>query len=140
MEERTIYEQIGLRTNGNVYVGVVGPVRTGKSTFIKRVMEELVIPNIDNVYRKERARDELPQSGFGGNSSTARGADYRWRRVAATACRLSLPFRLFPWHDGALNAYRAFNFAAAPWKFARKLARPPDCVRNARQKIGDFRP
>ncbi len=65
MEERTIYEQIGLRTNGNVYVGVVGPVRTGKSTFIKRVMEELVIPNIDNVYRKERARDELPQSGSG---------------------------------------------------------------------------
>lgn len=65
MEERTIYEQIGLRTDGNVYVGVVGPVRTGKSTFIKRMMEELVIPNIDNVYRKERARDELPQSGSG---------------------------------------------------------------------------
>lgn len=65
MEQKSIYQQIGLRTDGNVYVGVVGPVRTGKSTFIKRVMEELVIPNIDNVYRRERARDELPQSGSG---------------------------------------------------------------------------
>ena len=65
MAERTIYEQIALRTDGNVYIGVVGPVRTGKSTFIKRFMEQLVIPNIDNVYRRERARDELPQSGSG---------------------------------------------------------------------------
>ena len=65
MEQKSIYEQIGLRTDGNVYIGVVGPVRTGKSTFIKRFMEELVIPNIDNVYRRERARDELPQSGSG---------------------------------------------------------------------------
>ena len=65
MEQKSIYEQIGQRTDGNVYIGVVGPVRTGKSTFIKRLMEELVIPNIDNVYRRERARDELPQSGSG---------------------------------------------------------------------------
>lgn len=65
MEQRTIYEQIGSRTDGNVYLGVVGPVRTGKSTFVKRMMEELVIPNIENIYRKERARDELPQSGSG---------------------------------------------------------------------------
>lgn len=65
MEQKSIYEQIGLRTDGNVYVCVVGPVRTGKSTFIKRFMEELVIPNIDNVYKRERARDELPQSGSG---------------------------------------------------------------------------
>ena len=65
MERKSIYEQIALRTDGNVYVCVVGPVRTGKSTLIKRVMEELVIPNIENVYRRERARDELPQSGSG---------------------------------------------------------------------------
>ncbi len=65
MDEKTIYEQIGQRTQGNVYVSVVGPVRTGKSTFIKRLMEELVIPNIENVYRRERAKDELPQSGSG---------------------------------------------------------------------------
>lgn len=60
-----IYADIAARTNGNIYIGVVGPVRTGKSTFIKRVMETLVIPNIQDQYRRERARDELPQSGSG---------------------------------------------------------------------------
>lgn len=60
-----IYQDIAARTGGNIYIGVVGPVRTGKSTFIKRMMEELVIPGIDDPYRKERARDELPQSGSG---------------------------------------------------------------------------
>ena len=65
MEDRKIYEDIALRTEGDIYIGVVGPVRTGKSTFIKRFMETLVIPGIDNVYRRERARDELPQSGSG---------------------------------------------------------------------------
>jgi len=60
-----IYADIAARTGGNIYLGVVGPVRTGKSTLIKRVMEELVIPNIEDPYRKERARDELPQSGSG---------------------------------------------------------------------------
>ena len=56
MEQRKIYEDIALRTEGDIYIGVVGPVRTGKSTFIKRFMETMVIPNIDNVYRRERAR------------------------------------------------------------------------------------
>ena len=60
-----IYHDIAARTGGNIYIGVVGPVRTGKSTLIKRFMETLVIPNIDEPYRKERARDELPQSGSG---------------------------------------------------------------------------
>ena len=60
-----IYADIAVRTGGNIYVGVVGPVRTGKSTLIKRIMEELVIPGIEDPYRKERARDELPQSGSG---------------------------------------------------------------------------
>ena len=60
-----IYADIAARTGGNIYIGVVGPVRTGKSTLIKRIMEELVIPNIEDPYRKERARDELPQSGSG---------------------------------------------------------------------------
>lgn len=71
MEERKIYEDIALRTEGDIYIGVVGPVRTGKSTFIKRFMETLVIPGIDNVYRRERARDELPQSGSGRTIMTA---------------------------------------------------------------------
>ena len=61
----TIYADIAARTGGNIYVGVVGPVRTGKSTLIKRIMEQLVIPKIEDPYRKERARDELPQSGSG---------------------------------------------------------------------------
>lgn len=60
-----LYSDIAVRTGGNIYIGVVGPVRTGKSTLIKRIMEVLVIPCIDDPYRKERARDELPQSGSG---------------------------------------------------------------------------
>ena len=60
-----IYADIAQRTGGNIYIGVVGPVRTGKSTLIKRIMEELVLPGIADPYRRERARDELPQSGSG---------------------------------------------------------------------------
>ena len=60
-----MYASIAARTGGNIYIGVVGPVRTGKSTLIKRIMEQVVIPNIEEPYRKERARDELPQSGSG---------------------------------------------------------------------------
>lgn len=65
MENTKLYQDIAKRTDGDIYVGVVGPVRTGKSTFIKRFMDLLVIPNIDNEYKKERARDELPQSAAG---------------------------------------------------------------------------
>lgn len=71
MEERKLYDDIAQRTGGDIYIGVVGPVRTGKSTFIKRFMETMVIPNIENVYRRERARDELPQSGSGRTIMTA---------------------------------------------------------------------
>ena len=60
-----IYQDIALRTGGDIYIGVVGPVRTGKSTLIKRIMEEMVLPGIEDPYKKERARDELPQSGSG---------------------------------------------------------------------------
>lgn len=65
MEEFDLYRDIAERTQGDIYVGVVGPVRTGKSTFIKRFMDLLVIPNIENNYKKERAKDELPQSAAG---------------------------------------------------------------------------
>ena len=71
MEQSEIYTDMALRTGGNIYIGVVGPVRTGKSTFIKRFMETLVIPKIENVYRRERAKDELPQSGSGRTIMTA---------------------------------------------------------------------
>jgi stage IV sporulation protein A len=60
-----IYEDIARRTQGDIYIGVVGPVRTGKSTFIRKFMETLVIPNMDNEYKRERALDEIPQSGSG---------------------------------------------------------------------------
>lgn len=65
MENLEIYQNIASRTEGDIYVGVVGPVRTGKSTFIKKFMELLVLPNIENSYKRERAIDELPQSASG---------------------------------------------------------------------------
>lgn len=63
--EQGIYRDIAMRTGGDIYIGVVGPVRTGKSTFIKKFMEKLVIPHIESEYRRERAKDELPQSAAG---------------------------------------------------------------------------
>lgn len=65
MAEHSIYQDIAKRTGGDIYIGVVGPVRTGKSTFIKRFMESLVLPNIDDSYSRDRARDEMPQSAAG---------------------------------------------------------------------------
>ena len=65
MEERNIYQDIAQRTQGDIYVGIVGPVRTGKSTFIKRFMDTIVLPNITSEFRRERANDELPQSSAG---------------------------------------------------------------------------
>ena len=66
-----IYQDMAARTRNSIYIGVVGPVRTGKSTFIKRFMETQVIPHISDVYRRDRAKDELPQSGSGRTIMTA---------------------------------------------------------------------
>lgn len=65
MSTYNVYKDIATRTDGNIYIGVIGPVRTGKSTFVKRFMDTLVIPNIDNAFQRERTRDELPQSAAG---------------------------------------------------------------------------
>lgn len=65
MEAFDIYKDIVERTEGDIYAGIVGPVRTGKSTFIKRFMELMVLPNMENNHKKERAKDELPLSGAG---------------------------------------------------------------------------
>jgi len=65
MESYDIYRDIAERTGGDIYIGIVGPVRTGKSTFIKRFMDLLVLPGIENPHVKDRARDELPQSAAG---------------------------------------------------------------------------
>ena len=67
----SIYAEIAARTGGNIYIGVVGPVRTGKSTLVKRIMEALVIPRLQDPFRAERARDELPQCGSGRTIMTA---------------------------------------------------------------------
>ena len=71
MTKTDLYQDISTRTGGSLFIGVLGPVRTGKSTFIKRFMETCVIPNIDSIYRRERAIDELPQSGSGRTIMTA---------------------------------------------------------------------
>lgn len=71
MEVFDIYKDIQARTNGEIYFGIVGPVRTGKSTFIKRFMDVMVIPNIKDLPSKERAKDELPQSASGKTIMTA---------------------------------------------------------------------
>ena len=65
MAHASIYQDIATRTGGDIYIGVVGPVRTGKSTFIKQLIEKMVLPNIPEEYLKERANDELPQSSSG---------------------------------------------------------------------------
>ncbi len=65
MNEHSIYKDIATRTGGDIYIGVVGPVRSGKSTFIKRFMESLVLPNMNEGYDRDRARDEMPQSAAG---------------------------------------------------------------------------
>jgi len=65
LENYDIYKNIAERTQGDIYIGVVGPVRTGKSTFIKRFMDILVLPYIENLPQKERIKDELPQSAAG---------------------------------------------------------------------------
>ncbi len=65
MADYSIYKDIAERTNGDVYIGVVGPVRTGKSTFIKKFMETLVLPNMESEHSRERAKDEMPQSAQG---------------------------------------------------------------------------
>ncbi len=65
LTQTNIYKDIAQRTNGDIYIGVVGPVRTGKSTFIKQFMDKLILPNIKGEYQKERANDELPQSAAG---------------------------------------------------------------------------
>ena len=70
MEGNNILRDIAERTGGDIYLGVVGPVRTGKSTFIKRFMELMIMPNIKDIYDRERSKDELPQSGAGKTITT----------------------------------------------------------------------
>ena len=65
MDKQEIIKNIAKRSGGDIYLGVVGAVRTGKSTFIKRMVETLIVPNIEDEYEKKRALDEIPQSAAG---------------------------------------------------------------------------
>ncbi|MBQ3116559.1 MAG: stage IV sporulation protein A [Clostridia bacterium] len=95
MEKYDIYKDIASRTNGEVFVGVVGPVRTGKSTFITKFMEKLVIPNISNKLQKQIATDEMPQSADGKTIMTtqpkfipANGVKVRFKNNASANVKL----------------------------------------------------
>ena len=83
-----IYEDIARRTGGDIYIGVVGPVRTGKSTFIKRFMETLVLPRMEDGALRERATDELPQSAAGKTIMTTepKFVPEKAASVPSTAC------------------------------------------------------
>ena len=100
-EARHLYDQIAKRTAGSIYIGVVGPVRTGKSTFIKRFMEQLVLPHLENTYQRDRARDELPQSGSGRTIMTTEPKFVPEQAVEISpdgAAKPSLPGCTFAWH------------------------------------------
>lgn len=86
MTDSSIYHDIETRTGGDIYIGVVGPVRTGKSTFIKRFMDTLVLPNMGSEYKKERAQDELPQSAAGRTIMTTEP-----KFIPENAVKVSLP-------------------------------------------------
>lgn len=86
LESMNIYENIARRTGGDIYMGVVGPVRAGKSTFIKRFMDLMVLPNVKDVYEKQRIMDEMPQSGSGRTITTTEP-----KFIPAEAVTLELP-------------------------------------------------
>ena len=95
MEGNIILNDIAERTGGDIYLGVVGPVRTGKSTFIKRFMEMMVIPNIKDMYDQERAKDELPQSGAGRTITTTEPKFVPYEAVEITTTNgISLKVRM----------------------------------------------
>lgn len=85
MTNTSIYKDIALRTDGSIFLGVVGPVRTGKSTFIKRFMDCLVLPNITGEFQRERANDEMPQASSGRTIMTTEP-----KFIPETAARLNM--------------------------------------------------
>ena len=123
MQSCEIYEQISSRTAGDIYIGIVGPCRTGKSTFIKRFMEIMVLPRIMNPYKRERAIDELPQSGSGRTIMTAEPKFVPEESVELTldsggSCRIRLIDCVGYLIDGALGAEENDQprLVSTPWK------------------------
>jgi len=121
MSTTSIYQDIAVRTGGHIYIGVVGPVRTGKSTFIKRFMETLVIPNIESLPEQARARDELPQSGSGRTIMTAEPKFVPENAVSLHISGADLSVRLIDsvgyMVDGALGEFEEDSprMVATPW-------------------------
>ena len=106
MQSFDLYNDISVRTGGDIYIGVVGPVRTGKSTFIKRFMDLLVLPNIIDGYERERAQDELPH----------------FRVQAAAAGEQRLDCRLVPRVGELLAAHHRHILGQATPVIARVVA------------------
>ncbi len=121
MNENGIYETIAKRTGGDVYVGVVGPVRTGKSTFIHRFMESVVIPNIEDEYDKERTVDEMPQSGSGKTITTTEPKFVPGEAVHLTLGGTEINLRMIDcvgyMVDGAMGAMEngEWRMVVTPW-------------------------
>ena len=121
--ENQIYNQISARTGGDIYIGVVGPVRTGKSTLIKRFMETMVLPGMENMYKRERARDELPQSGTGRTIMTAEPKFVPEKAAEITlpeggSCRVRLVDCVGYLVEGALGSMEddAPRMVSTPWR------------------------
>lgn len=122
MQAYNLYRDISERTQGDVYIGIVGPVRTGKSTFITRFMEKLVIPGIENAHLRARAQDELPQSGSGRTIMTTQPAFVPNEAVEITLpqdnrIRLRLIDSVGYLVDGALGTQEgeALRMVRTPW-------------------------
>ncbi len=122
MQAYDLYRDISQRTQGNVYIGVVGPVRTGKSTFIARFMEKLVLPGIENAHVRLRAQDELPQSGSGRTVMTTQPAFVPGEAVEVTLpsdhrVRIRLIDSVGYLVDGAMGTQEgeALRMVRTPW-------------------------
>ncbi len=121
MSENQIYETIAKRTGGDIYVGVVGPVRTGKSTFIHRFIESIVIPNIQDEYERERTIDEIPQSGSGKTITTTEPKFVPGEAVRVNIGGANLNVRMIDcvgyMVDGALGAEEdgEWRMVITPW-------------------------
>lgn len=122
MQAYDLYRDISERTQGDVYIGIVGPVRTGKSTFITRFMEKIVIPGIENAHIRARAQDELPQSGSGRTIMTTQPAFVPNEAVEVTLpednrVRLRLIDSVGYMVDGALGTQEgeALRMVRTPW-------------------------
>lgn len=121
MTDNSIYTTIKERCGGNIYIGVVGPVRTGKSTFIRRFMDSVVIPNIENEYDRERTQDEIPQSGSGKTITTTEPKFIPSDAVKIKLGEAELSARMIDcvgyMIDGAVGAYEdgAERMVMTPW-------------------------